>query len=104
VARTSKPVKKTVVRQWDIIEVTWIDAIGPSPQLSLSEAMKYEPVVRKSVGYCLNMTKTAIVIAETDDRLSDESEVCDGVSSIPRPWATKIKVLSRERSPQAKKL
>jgi hypothetical protein len=92
-----KPKAKTVIKQWDPIEVSWLDAIGPSGQLTLHDAIAYKPVLRKTLGYCMIITKEYVAIAETDDRGSEEKEVCDSVTSIPMPWIKKITLLKYVR-------
>jgi hypothetical protein len=91
----SKPVK---VKQWDRVEVQWLDAYGPESMLSLKAAMDMEPVLRISLGFCIHITKTKIVIAETDDRACGGSNVCDCASVIPIPWVKKISVLRPVRN------
>jgi len=80
-------------RQWDIVEVAWIDAQGPTGAISLAEALKLEPILRKSVGYCLALTDNKIVIAETDDRAAEAENVCELASAIPTPWIQTVTVL-----------
>ena len=95
-ARTKRPVRP-LADQWDIVEVVWLDAYGPESEMSLKSAAAMDPIERRSVGYCINLTKDKIVIAETDDRAADSSHVCDLASVIPMPWVQKLTVLRKER-------
>jgi hypothetical protein len=84
-------------RRWDLIEVVWVDAWSSHGQFTIAEALKFEAVARKSVGYFVHSTPEILVIAGTDDRGDKQAadSVLADITVIPTPWATTITVLQR---------
>jgi hypothetical protein len=84
-------------KRWDLVEVIWADAWSSHGQYTIAEALKFEVVSRKTVGYFVNQTPEILVIAGTDDRgdkQAQESVLAD-ITVIPTPWTTTITVLQR---------
>lgn len=80
-------------KQFDIVEVSWMDAKGPSGELTLKAAMGIEPVLRKTLGYLVCHTTSKIVIAGTDDRGGDDDIAFTECTVIPAGWVEQIVVL-----------
>jgi hypothetical protein len=46
-----------------IVEVSWIDAWNDSEELTVNDAQNLRPIKRRQVGYLLNESNLAIVLA-----------------------------------------
>jgi hypothetical protein len=90
-ARTSRPVKLSSLKRWDVVEVTWVDAKGSSGELSLEDALAFNTTIRRTLGYFLCANDKKIVIAGTDDRNSTDNVVAAECTAIPTPWACSVK-------------
>jgi len=88
--------RKPQPKKWDLVEVTWLDAVGPSGQLTMEGAEKYPLATRRTVGYLIVKNDEKIVLAATDDRPADDGYIAADVNAIPTPWATTIDVIRRD--------
>lgn len=84
-------------KRWDLVEVVWADAWSSHGQFTWAEALKFEVVARKSVGYFVHQTPEILVIAGTDDRGDKQAleSVLADITVIPTPWATTITIMQR---------
>ncbi len=81
-------------KQWDVVEVTWLDACGPNLEgMTLEDAMAWEPIKRHTVGYLIAYNSEKMVFGETDDRDSKESVVAEVVTAIPVGMILNVNVL-----------
>lgn len=81
----------------EIIEVTWLDVGLESARLHIDEAKTIHPMVRKNVGYCIELSYEKLVMAfgiiEDIDR---DKTVCDQTLVIPRSTVKEIKRPNKE--------
>jgi hypothetical protein len=84
-------------KRWDLVEVLWADAWSSHGQFTIAEALKFEVVSRKTVGYFVLQTPEVLVIAGTDDRGDKQAieSVLADITVIPMPWASTITVLQK---------
>ncbi len=81
-------------KQWDVVEVTWLDACGPHTEgMTMDDAIAWSPIKRHTVGYLIAYNTDKIVFAETDDRDSKESTVCECVTTVPVGMILNVNVL-----------
>jgi hypothetical protein len=83
-------------KQWDVVEITWMDACGPHLEgMTLEDAVAWGPIKRYTIGYLIAYTSEKIVFAETDDRESKEMVVAEVITAIPVGMILNVSVLRR---------
>jgi hypothetical protein len=86
-----RPIKLPALEVWDVIEITWVDAKGPSGELSLEDARAFGTTIRRTLGYFIYADDKKIVVAGTDDRNSTDNVAVAECTAIPTPWACGVK-------------
>ena len=76
-----------------VVEVHWEDAWVDTGDYSLEEARKFSPVIRKTVGYLVNVTDECIVLATDLYKESKSLDVQKNTINTPMiiPWGMVIK-------------
>ena len=92
VRRRSKRKGIPKLKKWQVILVSWLDAVSFVGGQD-SEA-NFKCPTRHSVGHFIRRTPEAITIAMEDDRDLDEASDCDSVTSIPIAIIKQVKILT----------
>lgn len=87
--------KLPVLEKWDLIEVTWHDAASDH-QMYKSADIKPKLCFRKTLGNFIKIDSDELIIAGTDDRLTNDMEGdCADLTWIPIGMIKKVARLSR---------
>ena len=80
------------MKEFSIVEVQWGDAWIDTDDYTFEEAKKLTPVIRKTIGYLINITDECIILATDIYKESKSPEIEKNTINTPMviPWGMVI--------------